>query len=1004
MKAFFTLLVFLSLFVELSSQTVSVDPVQLSDALKQEVTDKIAGEISDAVNKGEQQFLKDNYINIMLEPLEPFGIDPNDPQFINNAKSLYDEIKAELQKDPSLSASDLLKGKIKGFVKSGLMNYAGSYIDDDSKEIYSQVSNLVSSGKKQIQNLLEATESISDLDAGASDYTAQIASTLKSYGIKSDYFYLMDDLETLIGEGIEKYADPIQAVYMIAQAANSNNPSDKISLLFEFGETFGGKVPVIGALITPLFTVAKGVLDAANRLEGVIENNLGQGCIYSDGGYSITRSDKKSKFLNKYKNIVGVCPIKQKPYSPVYSNIYYDEGNTEQLFFYIKNNWFRGKKDNLHAGAQDIKATIRWLRSNGHFDKVNDLGFVFASYQKEYGWTAYSKAVDEKLTLLDQVYSRAYNTINICSEAEVKNYFMNKTGFGWFEMLLHPVMKDIEWDDLRHFNNMIPFIKNRMIYNYYMAKNKPNLNHFDRIINNIKATTPVHIYGTVKYENGTPINGAEILVGKNLLFDITSSSEKYVTDGYGYFSYYIYLNDKGSVDPTIVTVSATNKENPDRYIKSAEIRIEIDKTREYRVELTAPLPEDNNAVTADNGSGSGNDNNNPSVDPNTADITTLISQAPCADDPNAIAEWDDAQQKVICSCIENYVWDEAKQKCVQDIDAILANSDCSDYPNTEPKWDYDNNEAYCDCKPGYVWDETDYTKGCISEKQQLLAQTDCSQYGHAMAVWDEANQTATCDCEPGYVWNEAGTECISENQALLAQIDCSQFPNTEPKWDEATHQGYCDCKPGYKWNSDYTECVKEVSQNPGDYYCKTPNTQPVWDDLLKKMVCDCKPGYMWNQSHTNCIPIKRRPSINWDNVLNMTMSMLNAMNNGQNPPLPGGNTPGGQPGGGNTQQPTVSRNNCNDKVEEGGDAPEVHIIDLGRSYGRFAINYSMHDIKDQIIVSQGGRVIYDSGCVSGNNTVQLDLNGFSREIQVRINPNCEGTTGTKWEFTVHCPQ
>lgn len=63
----------------------------------------------------------------------------------------------------------------------------------------------------------------------------------------------------------------------------------------------------------------------------------------------------------------------------------------------------------------------------------------------------------------------------------------------------------------------------------------------------------------------------------------------------------------------------------------------------------------------------------------------------------------------------------------------------------------------------------------------------------------------------------------------------------------------------------------------------------------------------------------------------------------------------------------------------------------------------MHSIKDQIIVSQGGRVLYDSKCVSGPNSIRINPSGFSREIQVRVNPNCEGTTGTSWNFTVHCP-
>jgi hypothetical protein len=283
-----------------------------------------------------------------------------------------------------------------------------------------------------------------------------------------------------------------------------------------------------------------------------------------------------------------------------------------------------------------------------------------------------------------------------------------------------------------------------------------------------------------------------------------------------------------------------------------------------------------------------------------------------------------------------------------------------------------------------------------------LAQTDCSQYGNAHAVIDPETNEITCDCLPGFVWNNEGTRCISENLVAMQNMDCSHIPNTEPAWDQVNNEPYCDCKPGYKWNGDFTACVKAVSQNPNDYNCPTPNTVPVWDNYGKRMVCDCKPGYMWNQTQTECIPIKRKPTINWANVLNMTMDVLNAVNNNNVTGYPPGGG-GGNGGGGNNQQAVVSQNNCNDNVKHGGDAPEVHIVDLGQSFGNFVLTYDMHGIKDRIVVSQGGSVIYDSGCISGAHTERLNLRGFTREIQVRIDPNCEGTNGTAWDFTVHCP-
>jgi hypothetical protein len=118
---------------------------------------------------------------------------------------------------------------------------------------------------------------------------------------------------------------------------------------------------------------------------------------------------------------------------------------------------------------------------------------------------------------------------------------------------------------------------------------------------------------------------------------------------------------------------------------------------------------------------------------------------------------------------------------------------------------------------------------------------------------------------------------------------------------------------------------------------------------------------------------------------------------------PGNNIPSGSTNPVNNQPPVVHQSNCNDQQEAGGDAPEVHNINLGTAFGSFVFNYQTFDIKDQIIVSQGGQTIFNSGCVGESGSVTLNLNGFSNTISVRVNPNCGGTSGTAWNFTVHCP-
>jgi hypothetical protein len=134
------------------------------------------------------------------------------------------------------------------------------------------------------------------------------------------------------------------------------------------------------------------------------------------------------------------------------------------------------------------------------------------------------------------------------------------------------------------------------------------------------------------------------------------------------------------------------------------------------------------------------------------------------------------------------------------------------------------------------------------------------------------------------------------------------------------------------------------------------------------------------------------------NTLMNFMSILSGAMN-QNMPMapPSNNLPGNQ------QPAVVHQSRCNDTQKAGGDAPEVHQIDLGITSGVFRFDYQTYSVKDQIIISQGGRTIFNSGCVGESKSVQVQFNGYTSVIEVRVNPNCAGSKGTQWNFTVHCP-
>ncbi|MBW2367140.1 MAG: hypothetical protein JRH15_04570 [Deltaproteobacteria bacterium] len=109
----------------------------------------------------------------------------------------------------------------------------------------------------------------------------------------------------------------------------------------------------------------------------------------------------------------------------------------------------------------------------------------------------------------------------------------------------------------------------------------------------------------------------------------------------------------------------------------------------------------------------------------------------------------------------------------------------------------------------------------------------------------------------------------------------------------------------------------------------------------------------------------------------------------------------GDGNGGGDQEPTAE---CNEAVVSGADDPETHIVELGQSSGTFEFFYDTAALEDQIIVRYEGSVLFDTGCVGATGTEMLTYSGSSTQVEVEIIPNCDGGTGTFWEFTVSCPQ
>lgn len=372
--------------------------------------------------------------------------------------------------------------------------------------------------------------------------------------------------------------------------------------------------------------------------------------------------------------------------------------------------------------------------------------------------------------------------------------------------------------------------------------------------------------------------------------------------------------------------------------------------------------------------------------------------APDCPDPNSEPVFNNVTGVYDCVCKDYFIPDPVSGQCKPDVQQILNDSDCSQWPNTQPVWDYVRNEVYCDCLPGYSWRPDNL--GCEETGKLLASQADCSGYPNTQGVWDDVNKKVYCDCLPGYVWDKDGIMCIPAAVAQLSGFSCDNLPYTMPMWDPVRQEPYCDCLPGYKWRDDNSGCEQITATQIVQAQCShIPNSQPVYDAINDIMVCDCMPGFVWNSSRTACEPERRRPAIDMNTLVDFMTIISDAITGN----VPGGLTSGNTPVPASQQPAVVHQSRCNDTQKAGGDAPEVHRIDLGMTSGVFKFDYQTYDVKDQIIISQGGRTIFNSGCVGESRSVQVQFSGYTSVIEVRVNPNCSGSSGTAWNFTVHCP-
>jgi hypothetical protein len=94
---------------------------------------------------------------------------------------------------------------------------------------------------------------------------------------------------------------------------------------------------------------------------------------------------------------------------------------------------------------------------------------------------------------------------------------------------------------------------------------------------------------------------------------------------------------------------------------------------------------------------------------------------------------------------------------------------------------------------------------------------------------------------------------------------------------------------------------------------------------------------------------------------------------------------------------------CSPFSHSGGDVGDTQVVEMGQTPATFQFDWATFSVKDRVVISHDGATLFDSGCVGGSGSEMLDYSGGSTQVRVQVFANCEGDTGTAWEYTVHCP-
>jgi len=299
--------------------------------------------------------------------------------------------------------------------------------------------------------------------------------------------------------------------------------------------------------------------------------------------------------------------------------------------------------------------------------------------------------------------------------------------------------------------------------------------------------------------------------------------------------------------------------------------------------------------------------------------------------------------------------------------------DCSPYgPRAELYWDAGAGEHLCRCEPGYAFHAT--TDRCVAAGDV----NQCLDYPGTFPSGDH------CVCaDPDHYWSASAGGCVAQSDLPSDELaDCSMYPGTLPVTDGPTGGYACACPPMTRWSDALGRCVTAAEEEIADADCShRPGTIPEIDYFENRVVCRCPDmKQQWDSDNGRCVDPDAVAGTG-------TGSGTSGVGDDPDPPPPTDVQPG----------------QCNDTTRHGSDQAVRVQVDIA-GVQSLSLIYDTETVKDRVRAFIDGAAVMDSGCVGtrGDATQALNVPPGAQTLEVDVYPNCEGTTGTSWSFTVDC--